>query len=778
MNMVREFDRIFLDGISQSRDIKSEPLILGGFLNYLNFVSRDTVSHPLYFNLQQKDDSHSFYFAQADRWNIQFVKRLKKSPFYISYLTTDHQTLQIIDFFSWTSEYTFYRILKLSDSQANRKKSLKGPQPVSGKISGCSYISAGISVTESENQLEFNSKSEISYIVFRESGFSISEVNNLDVLKKLKQQSTLYDENNISRMFATNSIEYQQKIEKTWFTQRVIRGDLSVDPHLLDRMDKYGSDITSVILLARYLNLTGVLTQIYDILCISPKNSRTVFLKAWLAQELHGILINPEKIALNNTGIDVFDAVLKNIAEPNISAEKFTDLEFPYVAFFAGSFSDEHIVERLHHWWDIISLPVMEYKFQHTLSENPESMLLYALLALKYRTAWSGFFISKCNNFNKCAMFSLLISLNQIIVKTYASNGKFQVSAGPMITSNKNTLHQNSEKITYTTFGKKNYVSIYTDNKNILKFDRHWSVVLNPKNERFDLKPLITGMRYPDRSYVQLEINQKTAHIPLVLAAGDLQFMGVRCRWLLKKNRFQLTFSQKRLNQPVTFNGSLLNFNGKDKIVMYHVPGKQNPLILCHLLDSYGRRFHFQERSHRNSILLHGFAQDHHGILVKSLNIVETSRQKVLRSGPSGHISGIVGLRPDQKNIKLQIKRFAQIIKLKEYAGHATEALLKFSPSLSKSSFIVLIEDSVSQYLDQIRNFFYCQFGFEPVYVNQYNIEKRITCAVMINITRDKKKFVEIVNPALNQHPYLSVGIKYLLDKNLPDTLLAEVLDS
>ena len=147
MKFFSEFEA-YINQISQEAiNIKNNDseINIGTLTNHFLYIN----NNPLEFRVFKSDST--FTLKSDSNLNVQYIRRLKNTPFYISLLSFDDFHLKILDFYDWRNTTKFFRIFILK--KTNIKKSISNKLVFSFDVSIKKLLNNAIKLSNSKISL-------------------------------------------------------------------------------------------------------------------------------------------------------------------------------------------------------------------------------------------------------------------------------------------------------------------------------------------------------------------------------------------------------------------------------------------------------------------------------------------------------------------------------------------------------------------------------------------------------------------------------------------------
>lgn len=206
----------------------------------LNFKSNPDYDDPLSNTIHSMDRSHKIskddlrYSILKSRPEIQFVKRLQDTPYYISCLVDAKFTLYVIDFYTWAPVTTIYRIFYFQSMDQDIEIELNLPEQVEMKTGNryqikdwniTSLVSSRADSDSTNTNLLFTENDlEEQCLVFALSKErqQLSDLSVVSLLNKFNQLQEDIKKSHILTDLKIQDTRMQRRIDEMWHRQKGI----------------------------------------------------------------------------------------------------------------------------------------------------------------------------------------------------------------------------------------------------------------------------------------------------------------------------------------------------------------------------------------------------------------------------------------------------------------------------------------------------------------------------------------------------------------------------
>jgi hypothetical protein len=392
------------------------------------------------------------------------------------------------------------------------------------------------------------------------------------------------------------------------------------------------------------------------------------------------------------------------------------DWDYFYNAMF-GELSDTgETVNRLQEWWNRYTMSVYDLRWKSELEGNTELFFIIYLLALRHKMPWAGLMLNRCGDFTGKPLFALLAKISVRVMLHQYRDGSMRITPGPVRSTNvvRTPAKEISTRVSYTKFGLATYFSVQRNERGLLKLDKEAACIVDNSWQHFSILPNI----YPPRSEfngvsrINAESGTDSVKLPLVWRKGMLRFGDARIRWILKKDRFQITIQALADLDGYRINEQTISLKCGQRKILYAYPEKVNRSANLSILTEKGRTIH--ERKHKSGRPVHlaGWASDRYGVFVPVVNYRHHIRQHPIRADDAGQISANLCIPSETGQISLMVKGYVRDFELHFMRNRALAKFLRSDP-VSSGSLRIHIDRKVEGNPDELLRYFENEFGLQ-----------------------------------------------------------------
>ncbi len=694
------------------------------------FETLNGIDDPLCLKVRSKKkkdasvDEIIKYSISDEVLELQFVKRLQNTPFFVSSLANDNYTLYIIDFYEWAPVTTLYRVFYFQYISNYKKLEVRLPS-IHKKLGQnifsiqdwyFTYMRSGSEkVDNSTLKLPFSedeTRSQIFIFSFSEKQPSSEDLSIKSLLARINKLETEVRKYHILQDLKIQDRKKQQILDELWSRQKGLNPDRNLNKSQSDEEFSNSDVFLWTVELCRYMEWS-------DLLDTKSKKKFQNFIKG------------------HQNNKKVF-----------------------YDAYFQDRYTPDEIIDRLQSWWDQYSLPLYRMKFKKELQTNPSLIFIIYSLALQMQLPWSNELYRLSNFFYQEPQIAVLAYLFQLMIVRTGEDNTIQIFPGSESGGNIKTLKRGEKEYRHTRFGKIHFTSLREKNVELLKIDKE--VILN-HNETLDqiaIKPNIMPIELKSLrpNNISIQINKRMYQVPLIWKKAELSIPGCRIRWIFKKDRFQLTIQADKSIPTVKINKEVVNLKKTQKAKYYHIVGRSENTAVLKLLDISGRSYFLNQDISETTAQIIGWIQDRHGLLVDNFNIRINSHQILCRIQESGIFNKSFSISPNLDSIGIVSKKMYKNIPIRKIENRVNIKLLTYFPRESKGTFLVVLNDELKIRKDEIQHLFLEYLGFIPFILYKSEIKKRLNTnhLVLIGEIDTLYKYEEL--STFSKSPLLSIG--------------------
>ncbi len=655
---------------------------------------------------------------------LQFVKRLQNTPFFVSSLANENYSLYIIDFYEWAPVTTLYRVFYFQYISNDKKLEVRLPS-IHNKLGQNIYNiqdwyftytrSGSEKVVNSTLKLPFSddeTRSQIFIFSFSEKHPFPEDLSIKSLLTRINKLETQARKYHILHDLKIQDRKKQQILDELWSRQKGLNPDRNLNKSQSDEEFSDSDVFLWTVELCRYMGWNG---------------------------------------SLDTKSKKKFQNLIKGPQNKTI---------FFYDAYFQDQYTPDKIIETLQSWWDQYSLPLYRMKFKKELQTNPSLIFMIYSLALQMQLPWGNELYRLSNFFYQEPQIAVLAYLFQLMIIRTGEDNTIQISPGPGSGGNVKTLKRGEKEYRHTRYGKIRFTSLREKNVELLKIDKE--VILN-HNETLDqiaIKPNIIPIELKSlrTNNISIQINKSIYQVPLIWKKAELSIPGCRIRWIFKKDRFQLTCQADKSIPTVKIDKEVINLKNTQKAKYYHPVGKSENKGVFKLLDISGRSYILNQDISETTVQIIGWIQDRYGLLVDNLNIRINSHQILCRVQESGIFNKSFSISPNLDSIGIVSKKMYKNIPIRKIENRINIKLMTYFPRENKGTFLVVLNDEFKIRKDEIQHLFLEYLGFIPFILYKSEIKKRLNTdhLVLIEEIDTLYKFEEI--NTFSKSSLLSIG--------------------
>jgi hypothetical protein len=722
MNKIEKLD-LHLSQLIQNTNnrIKDDVEIKIGRINeYFSYTDNNPLSITVRKNNTDLFECDIFIDSQ-NKFDVHYINRIYKTPFYVSYLNDNNLSLKIVDFYEWHPETSIYRLiivkkinydlnaqtikLSLGHNKNIRKDSENEVQINNATIKFSEKSKVEKNIVSLEKSIKPETIAFSCVINFAEKNNENCSLEN--VINKFHKLYAKCKSNHISNFFLTKNLNAEKELDELWNKQKVIFPDLKFDTNLSDDKNKQ-------------LVIKFWIKDFYEYFNIDNK-----------LNEQNTFLVKEGKKKLNSLEL------LDNIPS------KSDILRF----YLYSDFQDIVAQKQIQQWWDVYSLPIFETAFNAKFKNDPEEVFAVYFLAISFKFPWAKILIEQIENsiishanwpFHN--FLFLLSFLYKRILRI--NNSKTVYSPGYFWDNNYKSIIGFKGKQLYevTKFANIIYVKIAHGHEFKLKINKLCRISFEDKNNIISLCPFLNDNNNNLKSskIVKISINGYIINFPLVWENGYLEFSFLKLKWILKKNRFQFTFDSSE-KCKIYFNDESLNLVKEKKLIHYYSVSQSTPQICLALFNNRGGVNFSRFNKKDNSFIVSGYALSKYGVITNNILYSKNIRkQKLITNDSDSNDKNVIQFNDNIHKIDFYVKNFSQSITIPYLNVDFIDRFLNLN-SFNSHRLIINIDKNFSKDIKIILDFFKDNFGFRPEYfIQNENTKSFLTSILDINFVHKK----------------------------------------
>jgi len=769
MNNINKIDEWLIRQSAHSKNYRdsNDEITIGRLINNLTYINNDPLN--IYINSTNSlFKNNEIEFCIQTGLEIQYIKRIQYTPFYISYLAGSDYSLKIIDFYQWKPVTIVYRIMIIKNNNVIPKRNTDFYLNCNNKIKVISdndqsaiFELENVAIQLPENA-KFKDRIEIPLQLESEDqsfhcfAFHFNKIQmNVDfefenITKILKNLCNECTEGHIGKYFATKHKPSETELDDLWTKQKYILPDMEIDSDLLSKIFNKKYDLLWI---SEFLQYFGLNDKIVNLLKSKEcDNLETLY---------HQVVVQKNE---KSGYTDIFENLVNPLSNdflPELHNKPETKKEILKLYFIPESKNKavDCIVQR---WWDIYSASIFSEVLNRKYLNNPDELFAIYFFTVRAKMPISVFLFNFLDQLRKKKkenpLHSFLFLLAFLFSRIHKSNlkgNKIEFIPGYQWDNNVKILISKSAdySIRYSRFSGKNFSILSHSNKNILKIDKECIISVEDYFNKFIINPKLfdSANKFNLRNICRLQVDSRILTLPLIWNIGELSFFGINIKWLLKKNRFQLTVHSSS-TQTVLINNQEYMFEKKKKYKIYQESKRVTPEINLNIYDSKGRSIHSKLKN--NSIIIDGYVLTADNILnEKLLYKIGKIRKHVIDLGKNND-----SIQNDSfaESIQLYAKSVVSNKKIKYFKNSFINKLLESDYNVL-NNFLILIDFQFKNELSLLLNMFNQVFGYIPEYLvlkNGYTkfnsqligiwFRKSEGSNIICHINNENKNFLEV----------------------------------
>jgi hypothetical protein len=703
----------------------------------LKYDSRNEITNPLSLRVQSRNEKNDLtedglnFTVSGQSPEIQFIKRMQHTPFYISSLSGTTYNMYLIDFYEWSPVTTIFRIFYFHSIEPDSKIELRVSAPSQtddGNINQDQkfYLShSGIGKNEVKDEYltievsEKDTKNRILILTLSENQTLPGDLSIKSILEKLGKLESVVKTSHILNDLKIQNVKIRQLIDELWNRQKGLNPDRS-----LQTVDGI-TDIWSHEL-CQYMGWS-----------ISGSTTKT---------KLMNLLKDSDPIK-----------------------------ELYYKAYFTDSYTLDEIIESLQAWWDQYSLPLYRMKLLRMIQTDPSLIFVIYLLAHQMRLPWYEQLYDMSHNFFKTPQIALLACLFQIAILKTGKDNIVRIIPGAGYTGNVGALRRGDIEYAYTHFGRFHFSALVKKNVELLKINKKVILSHNRNLDQLTVSPDLPTAKLDKlrTNPIVIQIDKTVIQIPLLWKKSEILLPDCRIRWIFKKDRFQFTCQAKKPGISLKINDQYIDFTQSNHAHYYHPVEKSGNGSSFNLFDRWGRSYTMNQYTPRENVNLIGWIQDRYGLLVEKYNLGINFHQIPKVVNASGSINVFFEINSNLDKIRIASKKRIENIPIRKITDSRKINLMSYLHTESKGTLVVIVDDELKIQKREFEKLFLSTIGFIPLIYYKSEIKKKINNPFLIFIgERDTMSQIREIK-GLSKVPLLSISYPegiLQLNKILSDT--------
>lgn len=689
MNKLHRIDVFLSQVIQNTSNIKNAKtnVIIGRFSEYINYKN----NNPFDINIYKNNKLKKIKTDLSQKFDLQYVHRIYKSPFYLSFFANNDLQLKILDFYTWDKHTAIYRlfIFKSVQNELNKNIVLKFNFKNKFENNNLSFLysgktSANSNVVSTELAIDSTITGFAKVIEF--DSIKNSSIALDTVLNKFYSVYDICRNSHISKYFVTKNLKAEQELDKLWNEQKYILPDLDFDNQSLN-----SKDIEEV----------------------------NIWIKEFYNYFNNGI--HTGEYATNIKGKSNLNITSKYILDYLPSGREIID------SYLNPGRIKTDFGNAIQNWWDVYSLPIYENIFKYKCLNNISEVFCVYLLSIRYNMPWTDILYEKIiqtvSLFEKSSLLNFLILLaylhKRISIYRY-NNDKIYYSPGYFWDNNYKSLINKSNNFIYevTRFSKSRFIRFSHKDGLMIKIDKLCILIYNEKNKEITLKPYISNFNNQNIEQLEIKIDEFHIVLPLIWRSGSIEINHIRFNWILKKNRYQFTILGNQ-DSKIQLNGTVLELVKGKKANFYLEIMPVSTNITMSILNRRGGSLITGIRSGSSWLMISGYAHEKFGTITNNvLYSADIRKHKLFNENSDSINSGLIRVNNKCKKLNFYIKHFSKAYNISYIKDQFIDKLFHLNFNRDKK-LLLLIDEKFLKNHNEIIVFFDLNFKFKPEYFSK-----------------------------------------------------------
>lgn len=703
-------------------------IAIGSLSNNLKYKN----NNPLEFTLCcKKAIGININFDDDRILNLQHIKKLPETPFYVSSLSDNEMTVKVIDYYDWQPNVIIYRIIILKNFYSSPESYIK----INFNFKTDKIMESASNVLKVDDAyIHFSEKTELikNQLISTISrngiasfcmAFTFNKSIEVDlsfssVKNKFNKLYNLCQEKHVNKLFSVKSRSAEIEMDDLWSKQKYMFPDRQIDTSLMKEFNDNPNAYIWVIEFFKYFGIKSFNNGENEVKQFNNNLTKQSNLDDCLDALIKKYKTNSNKYDCNlveqNKQILSYDRLLK--------------------CYFSSEATDTILQNELQQWWDVFSLPVMSEVFILKLSNFPEEIFIVYFLAVRHNFPWAEILLDRIENTNinnrnrHQYNFLLLIAFFYHRISKWSVNqNEICFHPGYKWDNNHKALSGTSDiyYVKYTRYSKSIFTTLNKENIEIVRIDQPCNILVDNKLNVIRLTPNIFEMEKEGTALtsVDVKVDEYKLLLPLNWKKGEVQFLSLRLRWILKKNRFQLTFFSKS-DKKVLLNNREIFLEKNRKTVHYQAVKYLSAKLNINIFNSEGRTYISKLNEQSTNVFVDGALTNNYGVFSDNLLYrISPHRKHKVESKSSTHLYGKISIPNDISEIEFFAKRLQQAKKLKFYDNFFIDKFVHYYSPQAAGSIIFVFDNQMTDDLVEAKNLFYKCFRFQPEFlINDKNI--------------------------------------------------------
>jgi hypothetical protein len=670
----------------------------------VQFNTQDSKINPLDITVKSSKNNHTFtedtllYKLPGVSPELQFTKRIKNTPIYISCLNNDKYSFYIVDFYEWIPFTILYRVFYFRSFTEEVQIEFQFPDSLKKKDhQTCQFNDWYFSYPENENLrlngnklagsfLENSISQKAMVFFYSEKPMPITDLSAEMLTEKLNRLETRVTKNHILQCLKIQDNIKRHLIDELWFRQKDINPD-------------------------RKFNDIDTLPQ------------------TWIGELIRYL------------GWEINSETEKDIKTDDDIVEPDSIKKVLYDAYFNNKYDMQKINELIQEWWNQYSLPIFQLKLSKIIQTDPNLVFIIYAFALRMQLPWADFLYRMANHFLHVPQLALFGCLFQIAILKTEKDHSIRYIPGSGINGNVGILKRKEIEYKQTHFGRVQFTSLSKKNVQLFKINKKVVLLHNDSLDQFTVLPYLIGINDIGEYHnsILLEIDSRRYQIPLVWKKAEIMIPGCRIRWIFKRDRFQLTCSIENSVSILKIDDHIIDFTHTNHIKFYYPVKKYENQSVFQLYDEWGRTVFLQHDGLKNEAILLGWLKDRNGLLSEKFNIYKKSRQILKSANESGFVNTSFSLPADVDKIEVKSKHFSENVSVNKISDSAKISLLNYHPMQSRGVILVVYDAKLGPIQKELETYFHTNLGFTPLIFSDEEMTKSHNIRLLFLIGEEKK---------------------------------------
>jgi hypothetical protein len=406
------------------------------------------------------------------------------------------------------------------------------------------------------------------------------------------------------------------------------------------------------------------------------------------------------------------------------------------------SINHNQLAHKIQQHWERIHAPVLDYYFKKEVIEDADEYIAFMLLALEGRFWWAEKLQDKINQAltnSTVNLFNLLMRL-KFPVNLSIDKDCFSVSKLEKFSNVEALSNQSGFYFKYVELNKLQYTHFYRNENFNFKIDKFAKIIYRENNKEITIEPLLYQPPLIQREFrtTEISIDGYLLNVPLIWNQFVIEFNKSRFKFLLKKNRWQISLKLNRLIKDIKIDKT--EITSADQIYQkYYIEiPKQESKIHLEIYNEYGVRLS-EFGSYLKQITVRGYGLNVFGILTEKFRASRSSSKRTIEIFSNKAKPQLIAANTKDLTLRFFSGKCSPV----EYNLKETEGLpyriRNSSSEMFKNKLVIYLQNYNISLINQVRKLFFKKLAFYPE-IKPFNQKKFNRKSFVFIIGKDSNK--------------------------------------